>query len=476
MIICRSSFLQKKKGQAEDGGAKPTGGNTRAFAMQSTGKARRMAARRAEKEQRRLHAPMMERTPDEPPPFVVVVQGPPGVGKSTIIRSLIKHYTRQGVNETMGPITVIAGKARRLTFVEAPQDLHGMMDCAKFADLVLTVVDGSFGFEMETFEFLNLLQVHGFPKVMGVLTHLDKFKDATKLKKIKKQLKHRFWTEIYQGAKLFYFSGIRHGKYPKREVLNLARFISIQKFRPLAWRLEHPYLLADRMEDVTPRELVRTSPKCDREITLYGYLRGANLRPGTRVHVAGVGDFDLAEVSALPDPCPRPETIKKRGLNERERLIYGPMADVGGLMYDKDAVYIDIPDWKVQFSGKSGEGVTEGEGMVLDLQRMDRTVDEKLRTAEIRLFAGGQTIRGDEELAEDGGSGSDSEEDQEELGSGSEEELVSDEEDEGDDTDEWSSEEEGEKGPGFRSRDLPAEKRIEKNGRVRCSCNPTRVP
>ena len=28
-------------------------------------------------------------------------------------------------------------------------------------------------------------------------------------------------------------------------------------------------------------------------------------------------------------------------------MLYAPMADVGGLMYDKDAVYINIPDWKV---------------------------------------------------------------------------------------------------------------------------------
>jgi ribosome biogenesis protein BMS1 len=35
----------------------------------------------------------------------------------------------------------------------------GMMDAAKVADLVLLMIDGSFGLEMETFEFLNLLQV-----------------------------------------------------------------------------------------------------------------------------------------------------------------------------------------------------------------------------------------------------------------------------------------------------------------------------
>jgi ribosome biogenesis protein BMS1 len=56
----------------------------------------------------------------------------------------------------------------------------------------------------------------------------------------------------------------------------------------------------------------------------------------------------VSDIGVLPDPCPLPSTVKKRGLNEKERLLYAPMADVGGLLYDKDAVYIDIPDWKVR--------------------------------------------------------------------------------------------------------------------------------
>lgn len=33
--------------------------------------------------------------------------------------------------------------------------------------------------------------MHGFPKVMGVLTHLDEFTDAKKLRQVKKALKAR---------------------------------------------------------------------------------------------------------------------------------------------------------------------------------------------------------------------------------------------------------------------------------------------
>lgn len=54
---------------------------------------------------------------------------------------------------------------------------------------------------METFEFLNMLQVHGFPKVMCVLTHLDKFDNVKALRATKKKLKNRFWTEVRAGVR-----------------------------------------------------------------------------------------------------------------------------------------------------------------------------------------------------------------------------------------------------------------------------------
>ena len=153
-------------------------------------------------------------------------------------QALVKHYTNQTLGDVRGPITIVAGKRRRLTFVECPQvpalpapaprwphrwrhldnpknhdplastylmaalalmlrrlhpvsasalpggihvmfprkgkrpgpcvppaqDMHAMLDAAKYADLVLLLIDAAFGFEMETFEFLNLLQV-GRPSV-----------------------------------------------------------------------------------------------------------------------------------------------------------------------------------------------------------------------------------------------------------------------------------------------------------------------
>ncbi|XP_031404805.1 ribosome biogenesis protein bms1 [Punica granatum] len=369
--------------------------NPKAFAFNSSVKAKRLQSRSVEKEQRRLHVPTIDRTYGEPAPYVVLVHGPPKVGKSLLIRSLVKHYTKHNLPEVRGPITIVSGKQRRVQFVECPNDINGMIDAAKFADLALLLIDGSYGFEMETFEFLNILDTHGRPNLMGVLTHLDKFKDPKKLKKTKQRLKHRFWTETYQGSKLFYLSGLIHGKYLKREVHNLARFISVMKFRPSSWRSAHPYILADRFEDVTPPERVQQNSKCDRNVTLYGYLRGCNLKRGATVHIAGVGDYSLAGVTSLADPCPLPSAAKKKGLREKEKLFYAPMSGVGDLLYDKDAVYININDHFVQFSktdeengevNRKGKEPDVGEVLVRSLQNTKYSVDEKLEKSFIDLF------------------------------------------------------------------------------------------
>ncbi|XP_022156323.1 ribosome biogenesis protein BMS1 homolog isoform X2 [Momordica charantia] len=377
----------KRKGEVSENDRKQ---NPKAFAFNSSVKAKRLQSRSVEKEQRRLHVPTIDRCYGEPAPYVIVVQGPPQVGKSLLIKSLVKHYTKHNLPEVRGPITIVSGKQRRLQFVECPNDINGMIDAAKFADLTLLLIDGSYGFEMETFEFLNILHNHGLPKVMGVLTHLDKFKDAKKLRKTKQRLKHRFWTEIRTGAKLFYLSGLINGKYPNREVHNLARFISVMKFQPLSWRTNHPYVLVDRFEDVTPPERVHMNNKCDRNITLYGYLRGCNLKKkGTKVHIAGVGDFDLAGVTSLADPCPLPSAAKKKGLRDKEKLFYAPMSGLGDLLYDKDAVYININDHFVQYSkvdDDKGKDQDVGEVLVKSLQNTKYSVDEKLEKSFISLF------------------------------------------------------------------------------------------
>lgn len=46
---------------------------------------------------------------------------------------------------------MFVGKKVRLQFVECPNDINGMLDAAKYADLVLLLIDGSYGFEMVSY-------------------------------------------------------------------------------------------------------------------------------------------------------------------------------------------------------------------------------------------------------------------------------------------------------------------------------------
>ena len=308
---------QQQSNKAHRGGSKKVGAkkklhndgqNKKAFAVSAPRKLERMARRSHDVNEKKLHVPMVDRTPDDdPPPIIVAVVGPPGTGKSTLIKSLIRRLTKTTLSEINGPVTVVSGKRRRLTFIEVNNDLNSMIDIAKVADLVLLLIDGNYGLEMETMEFLNIAQHHGMPRVLGVATHLDLFKSQLTLRTSKKRLKHRFWTEVYQGAKLFYLSGVINGRYPDREILNLSRFISVMKFRPLKWRNEHPYLLGDRITDLTHPQLIAENPKCDRKVAVYGYLHGTPLpSENAHVHIAGVGDYYASSVEKLPDPCPTP--------------------------------------------------------------------------------------------------------------------------------------------------------------------------
>ncbi|ORZ35046.1 hypothetical protein BCR44DRAFT_1493242 [Catenaria anguillulae PL171] len=429
----RKSHVGKKAEKKKPKNAEKN--NPKAFAVQSGRRLEKMARRKEELNQKKLHVPLVDRTPIEPPPVVIAVAGPPGSGKSTLIKSLVKRFTRQNIHEINGPVTVVAGRKRRLTFIECNNDLNAMIDVAKVADLVLLMIDAAFGFEMETFEFLNILQTHGFPKIMGILTHLDKFRNNKRLRVRKKALKQRFWTEIYQGAKLFYLSGVMNGTYPKTEILNLSRFISVMKFRPLIWRNTHPYMLADRIEDLTPPQLIEANAKCDRKVALMGYLRGTYMKDKAKVHIPGAGDYTVANVSAMGDPCPLPESQRK-SLSDKHKLIYAPMSDVGGVMYDKDAIYIHVPG---NFTNRDGEEAELGEGekMVVDLQKFQGTMVDQLQQSTIRLFDSGKPLAGDHLQAVAGGDdfAGESDEDAEDFGHDSDMDVSDDEDLDADEVD-----------------------------------------
>jgi ribosome biogenesis protein BMS1 len=329
------------------------------------------------------------------------------------MKSLIKRYAKETLSEPQGPITVVTSKRQRLTFVECPNELEAMVDMSKVADIVLLMIDGNFGFEMETMEFLNILSASGMPgNVFGILTHLDLFKKPQTLKDAKKRLKSRFWSELYQGAHLFYLSGVINGRYPDREIHNLSRFISVMKNpRPLIWRNSHPYTIIDSFRDITHPTKIEEDSKCDRTVVLSGYLRGTNFSAqGQRVHIPGLGDFPISTMESLPDPCPTPymdQAVAKatgktgrRRLDEKEKKLHAPMSDKSGLKIEGDAIWI-TREKGFNFD-KDDEDAERGEGeeLVVGLQSERRLLGET--SDGIQLFSKGSEIK---TVAADDGTG-----------------------------------------------------------------------
>lgn len=175
-------------------------------------------------------------------------------------------------------------------------------------------------------------------------------------------MKLRFWKDVYEGAKLFYLSGLMYDRYLKNEIHNLARFISVSKHVELSWRKKHSYIVADRFDVI---HQANTS-KDKAMVSFYGYVRGTHLEKNARVHLMGIGDYPITAITRIQDPVPveakKPAYMKKeefeqlqgkkkrRTLKDKERIVYAPFSSLGALNFDKTSGYITIPDKYVVFS------------------------------------------------------------------------------------------------------------------------------
>lgn len=95
----------KKTSDKDDGSRNP-----KAFTFKSAVRAARAGRRKLDIAAKRQRVPQVDHTPVEPPPVCVAVVGPPKVGKTTLIRELVKNFSRQNLTEGKGPVTVVSGE------------------------------------------------------------------------------------------------------------------------------------------------------------------------------------------------------------------------------------------------------------------------------------------------------------------------------------------------------------------------------
>lgn len=141
---------------------------------------------------------------------------------------------------------------------------------------------------------------------------------------------HQHFPEVRPDERSTEYS--KPGDYLLAEVRRLARMLIVKVPHSTDWRSSHPYLLIDRLEDVTDPVAMSKSSTIDRTVSMYGWVRGAPLPPALTspgIHIAGVGDFTVADCTRQPDPCPLPSQIAQavnqgktsRHLAERDRKV-----------------------------------------------------------------------------------------------------------------------------------------------------------
>lgn len=372
------------------------------------------------------------------PPKLVLIQGPPKSGKTTLIKSLVKHYTKINIKDPKGPITIRTSRKQRITLLECSNDISTMADLAKIPDIVLTMVDSSLGFEMQTFEFLSILQIHGFPKCLGVVSHLDSYPENKRKQRIKKQMKKRFAVEVSKETKLFFLSGMKNDLYAFRDIHNLARLISVINPRELEFKKKHPHMLVDRFDLLTTKPSYKDNDRID--VACFGYLRGGDLLNSKDLYMSGLGFLTMNDIKVATDPCPPAlfeiiekskkmenkddlleikeqgngngevvkndnsgndgkKDIKKvkknrrnRTLKKREKLIFAPQSNLGLNMFDESGDYVTIPDKYVVFTQKEGQDEEienhEGVKIMREMHYSNLKIDTQLDNTETFLIDG----------------------------------------------------------------------------------------
>ena len=96
----------------------------------------------------------------------------------------------------------------------------------------------------------------------------------------------------------------------------------------------------------------------------------------------------------MSDPCPLPTTEKKRTLDDKDRLVYAPFSGVGGLTYDKDAVYIELGG-SHSFRPEENEVKPKwrpGNQYFDNIISSKKTIDSKLAESKIKNFSAGDAV------------------------------------------------------------------------------------
>ncbi|KAI0222561.1 ribosome biogenesis protein tsr1 [Massospora cicadina] len=181
------------------------------------------------------------------------------------------------------------GLKHALQFVCPERNLYDVMDACKVADHVVFILSGEV--EVDAFGELCVasVQSQGIPNSFNLAANLGQL-SAKRQAEVKKSLSSFMSYFFPENDKI-------HALESDQECQYVLRSIVSQSPRPLPWRENHPYLLADKLE-----YLVNPEDPSTGTLVATGFVRGKGLSANRLVHLQNLGDFQLNRIEKQSIP------------------------------------------------------------------------------------------------------------------------------------------------------------------------------
>ena len=88
-------------------------------------------------------------------PFIISIGGPRQSGKTTLIKSLVYHYTKESKFTGSNIVSILNPTGELSILLENINDTLSSITCLKISDLIISTIDGFFGIELISKNYVN---------------------------------------------------------------------------------------------------------------------------------------------------------------------------------------------------------------------------------------------------------------------------------------------------------------------------------
>jgi pre-rRNA-processing protein TSR1 len=185
------------------------------------------------------------------------------------------------------------GRRQRLTFLDAPRSVVGVLDAIKCADMCIAVLPTSATFEDSAFDelgysILSAVKNQGLPTCFGLSCGSSLASAGSKKASASRRYVERYFRSELGGDNSKFWA-ITNSADARPVIRCFANCTPNQ----ISWRQDRGYLVADNVQhDASTGRLA-----------VAGYVLGEGFSCNNLVHITGHGDYQLDSIVAMNDPC-----------------------------------------------------------------------------------------------------------------------------------------------------------------------------